>query len=100
MHGRYINREVLRAHGLAIVNLEDDQAQQDFILSIFHAATHTFTQSGTAKIIENHRGSAFIEQIQKVQQVVLERPLGSPSPAQPQQPQHIEPPFPRKKRWP
>src|SRR3990172_11455570 len=66
MHGRHINREQLRARGLKILNLEDDKDQQDFILSIYHATTHSFTHSGAVKIIENHRGNAYIEQVQQV----------------------------------
>ena len=98
MHGRHINREQLRARGLKILNLEDDKDQQDFILSIYHATTHSFTHTGAVKIIENHRGSAFIPQ---VQQVLLQggpplapAPTGPPVPARP-----AEPPFKKKKRW-
>ena len=65
-HGRHLNREVLKNHGMKVIDLEKDKLQQDFILSIFHATTHTFTVTGAVKIIENHQGSAFIQQVQNV----------------------------------
>lgn len=80
MHGRYLNRDTLRAQGLRILNLEDDQDQQDFVLSLFHATTHTFTQSGAMKIIENHLGAAFINQVQQimVEQIPARPALSAP----------------------
>lgn len=74
IHGRYINRDKLREQGLKIVNLEDDKQQQDYILSLFHATTHTFSLSGAVKIIENHLGSAFINQVQQVVVQSVQRP--------------------------
>lgn len=95
MHGRFINRETLRQRQLKIRDLEEDQKQQDFILSIFHATTHTFGNSGTVKIIENHLGNAYINQIQQV----LVQPV--PPPRLPVRDlgrgPGAEPPFPKKK---
>lgn len=93
IHGRYLDREKLRAQGLKITALEDDKLQQDFILSIFHAATHTFTLSGSVKIIENHRGNAFINQ---VREIVLQQT----APVQVAPPGGVPaaPPFQKKKR--
>lgn len=92
MHARHINRDQLRSRGLIIINLEDDKIQQDFILSIFHAATHTFSLSGAVKIIENHLGNAFITQIQQIlvqsQHAAPATPI-TPTPHQP-------PPFKKK----
>ena len=95
IHARHINREELREHGLNILNLEDDKNQQDFILSIFHATTHTFARSGAVKIIENHLGNAYVTQVQQImiqgQQVIPAIPNMSPTP-------HQNPPFQKKKR--
>lgn len=66
-HGRPIPRDELEKRGLKIKHLEDDQIFQDTVLSIFHATTLTFTETGVAKIIENHLGKAFIQQINQVQ---------------------------------
>ena len=94
MHGRHIGRDALKAKGLKIVNLEDDKQQQDFILSIYHATTHTMARSGAVKIIENHRGNAFIEQ---VQQVVVQQQMAAPNPPPELGHRREEPPFPKKK---
>ncbi|HYT14938.1 MAG TPA: hypothetical protein VEL80_00895 [Burkholderiales bacterium] len=94
MHGRHINRERLREKGMNILNLEQDKDQQDFILSIFHATTHTFNLSPAVKIIENHLGNAFINQ---VQQILIQGAAGAPAAPGLPQPRHEEPPFPKKK---
>lgn len=65
-HSRHISRETLRAHGVPVTDLEQDKISQDFVLSIFHAFSHTFTSTGVVKIIENHVGSAYVKQLQKV----------------------------------
>jgi len=93
IHGRYINREKLREQGLKILDLEGDKTQQDFVLSLYHATTHTFAQTGAMKIIENHLGSAYINQVQQI--VVQKNPPQSPT--LPSSGRHEEPPFPKKK---
>lgn len=95
IHGRYLNREQLRDQGLKIVNLEANKQQDDFILSIYHATSHTFTGSGVVKIIENHLGNAFIN---AVQQVVVQPPPTPPPQPQQQPYRREEPPF-KKKRF-
>lgn len=92
MHGRYLNRDTLRAQGLNILNLEDDRDQQDFVLSLFHATTHTFAQSGAMKIIENHLGAAFINQVQQIMVKQIPAQPGLPAPIRKDQP-----PFKKKK---
>ncbi len=94
-HSRYLNRDKLRDHGLKVLNLEDDQQQQDFILSIFHAATHTFTNSGAVKIIENHLGHAYVNQVQQVMVQAAPAPASIAAPIK-----REEPPFQKKKNNP
>lgn len=60
-HNRHIPREQLQSKGLKIVELESDDRLQDLSLSVFHAATHTFTGTSATKIVENHTGRAFIK---------------------------------------
>ena len=60
-HARHIPRTEIENHGLTIFRLEDDQAFQDFALSVFHSVTHTFTEPSAVKIIENHTGRAFVK---------------------------------------
>jgi len=81
-HGRHINREKAKGLGLIIDDLEKDQELQDCILSVFHATTHTFNGTNAVKIIENHKGKAFIKQQQKI--LVQQLP---PSPQPTVQPQ-------------
>jgi hypothetical protein len=94
MHSRYIPREELKARGLKIADLESDKQLQDAVLSIFHATTHTFNMTEAAKIIENHRGNATIQQMQQViiqqQGAQPARPLVAPKASE-------LPPFPKKK---
>jgi hypothetical protein len=63
-HGTHISRDELKSKGLTIDFLENNAEEQDVFLSIFHAMTHTMSMSGVVKIIENHMGHAFLNQIQ------------------------------------
>lgn len=60
-HARPIPRDQLTAKGLIIRNLENNQSEQDAILSVYHATTHTFGSTPCVKIVENHLGKAFIK---------------------------------------
>jgi hypothetical protein len=77
-HGRFISRDRAKALELVIDDLETDQGLQDKVLSVFHAVTHTFNGTSTAKIVENHLGHAFIKSVQ--QQVVFMPQPGNPAP--------------------
>lgn len=97
-HGRPITREELQAKGVNIVPLERDQQAQHLYLSVFHAVSHTFTQTGAVKIIENHLGKAFIKVVQ--QRLVLAgqapaqitaQPVQSPTLQEPQRTKQVKP---------
>ena len=60
-HNRHIPKKELIAKGLKIKCLEKDQELQDLCLSVFHAVTLTFSNTAATKIIESHRGQAFIK---------------------------------------
>ena len=60
-HSRHLDRDELRKQDLNIKDLEDDQNVQDSVLSVYHAATHTFNGTGVVKIIENHMGRCFLK---------------------------------------
>jgi len=60
-HARPIPRDELRARGLIIRDLEANQNEQDAFLSVYHAASHTFSATPCAKIVENHLGKAFMK---------------------------------------
>lgn len=87
-HGRRVSRDEARARGLKIIDLEGDDELQDAVLSVHHAIQHTMSGTPAAKIIENHRGRAFIQ----MSQTMI---LGSPPPGIVQQPPTQQPPLSR-----
>lgn len=76
-HSRHISRDLARAKGLVIDDLEKDSAFQDAVLSVFHATTHTLSGSSAVKIIENQMGRAFVKQLQ-IQVMQIPGPPGQP----------------------
>lgn len=74
-HNRPVTIGDVLAQGLVVTRLEDDQQLQDLVLSVHHAVRHTFNDTGTTKLIENHHGRTYLE-IQIVGQ-------GTPQPAKP-----------------
>jgi hypothetical protein len=87
-HGRRVSREDARAQGLNVTDLEDDDDLQDAVLSVHHAVEHTLSATGTAKLIENHHGRAWIKMTQVIQMVPVQagepRPLPGGAPGLPQ----------------
>lgn len=65
-HNRHISQDVAEQLGLRVVRLEDDNALQDVVLTLHHALTITFAQTPAVKIIENHKGVAYVQRIQTV----------------------------------
>lgn len=74
---------LLHSLRMKIDSLEADQQLQDKVLTVYHAAMHTFSATAATKIIENQNGKAFIK---LVQQRVVPAPQ-APIPPQPPQPQ-------------
>jgi ATP-dependent protease ClpP protease subunit len=64
-HARHISLKAAQNLGLDVVPLEDDQALQDSVLSVHHAAILTMRMTPAVKLIENDRGVAFVQQIQQ-----------------------------------
>jgi hypothetical protein len=60
-HARHISKAQCEAVGLTISALEDNQDLQDAVLTTHHAFMHTFSHTPAVKIIENHRGIAYVE---------------------------------------
>ena len=86
-HDRTISRDLLQAKGLNVVPMEGDQVAQNLFLSVFHAASHTFAQTGALKVIENHLGEAYVTM---VQQAVVAGPAPTQIVARPPQPSPLE----------
>jgi hypothetical protein len=67
-HGRHLHRSELSQRGLNIRQLESDDNLQDLVLSVHHACMLTVSNSGAAKLIENHNGVAHLKVVgQQVQ---------------------------------
>jgi len=79
-HGRPLDARFLKSKGMRVVLLEKDQQLQDKVLTVYHAAMHTFSATAATKIIENHLGRAFIKlaQVQIVQGPQPPRPPRAP----------------------
>lgn len=55
-HGRPIGIDQARGLGLKVAALEDDQALQEAVLSLFHATVATFQMTPCVKVVENSQG--------------------------------------------
>lgn len=68
-HARHLSPATCIEMGLRVDMLEDDQRLQDAVLSLHHVYMLTMSQTAAFKIIENHKGAAFIKaaQVQVVQ---------------------------------
>jgi ATP-dependent protease ClpP protease subunit len=60
-HARHLSASTCKSMGLAVEQLEADQALQDLVLTLHHACIHTLGSTPAVKIIENDRGVAFIQ---------------------------------------
>lgn len=66
-HDRHIHFDECKAIGLKVERLEDDQKLQDLVLTVHHCFMHTLMNTPSLKIIENHKGTAFVKQQVQVQ---------------------------------
>lgn len=60
-HSRHLHIERCKEIGLKINMLEDDQELQEKVLSVHHSCMLTLSSTPAYKLIENHRGVAFIK---------------------------------------
>lgn len=65
-HSRHLSVQKCKEIGLKIVDMENDPELQDLILSIHHICIHTLGATNAFKIIENHDGIAFIQNVQNI----------------------------------
>lgn len=63
-HARHLGIETCKKIGLVIGELEDDNELQDLVLTVHHTYMHTFANSSSIKIIENHDGVATVIHVQ------------------------------------
>ncbi len=60
-HDRPIHIKECQDMGLKVVALEDDDKLQDLVLTVHHCYMHSFMNTQSYKIIENHLGHAIIK---------------------------------------
>lgn len=82
-HNLGIDRDEVRAQGINVADLEQDQDLQDAVLSVHHATIHTFG-GPAAKIVENHFGKAWVKLAGQINfQVPAQPPIVIPAGAAP-----------------
>jgi hypothetical protein len=72
-HNRHLSVQKCKDIGLKVMQLEDDQKLQDLVLSVHHIFFHTLGSTPAFKIIQNHKGIAYILQAQNV--LIHQQPL-------------------------
>ncbi len=65
-HARHISSTKCKEIGLNVKPLEEDGKLQDAVLSVHHASIQTLAGTPAIKIIENHRGKAYVQIVQQV----------------------------------
>jgi ATP-dependent protease ClpP protease subunit len=61
-HDRHIHYDECRDMGLEVKLLEEDNKQQDLVLTVHHCYMNALMNTNAFKMIENHNGVAFIKQ--------------------------------------
>lgn len=62
-HGRRIDRDEARLHGVVVDDLETDQSLQEAVLTAYHLVTLIFEQSPAAKIIMEAGGKQWLKNL-------------------------------------
>jgi ATP-dependent protease ClpP protease subunit len=62
-HARHLSLAKCVEIGLKVSPLEQNADLQDAVLSVHHACIHTLASKAAFKIIENHKGTALIQQV-------------------------------------
>jgi hypothetical protein len=67
-HDRHISLERAVELGIKVVRLEDNDDFQDAVLAVHHACVQTLAATPVIKLIENHKGVAFMQAVKMVAQ--------------------------------
>lgn len=67
-HSRHISKDRALGLGLKVAALETDDKLQEAALTVHHACIQTMAGTPAIKVIENHNGVAFVQQVQLVAQ--------------------------------
>jgi len=87
-HARHLSAEKCHSIGLNVRMLEQDPKLQDAVLTVHHACIHTLSATPAFKLIENHKGVAFIQ----MQTMVLQQPANLEGPKQAEHPPDAQAP--------
>lgn len=63
-HDRHISLERALELGIKVTRLEEDNNFQDAVLTVHHACIQTLSATPVVKLIENHRGVAFMQAVE------------------------------------
>ncbi len=66
-HARHLSSKKAKRIGLNVMRLEDDQDLQEAVLTVHHACIQTLADTPAIKLIENHKGVAYVSAINVVQ---------------------------------
>lgn len=79
-HNKHLGIDRVRAVGVMVEQLEEDQALQDAVLTVHHCFMHTMTSTSAIKVVENHDGVAAVRHVaQQVPPQTISIGLGSPA---------------------
>lgn len=71
-HSRHIHMDECEKIGLVIEKIETDPVLQDLILTVHHCYMHSLGNTASYKMIENHKGAAWVKQAVQMQQIQLQ----------------------------
>jgi len=60
-HGRRIDRDEARSHGVVVDDLEAEQSLQEQVLTAYHVATICFEQTSAAKMLWSNHGQVWLK---------------------------------------
>ena len=61
-HERHIHFDECKDFGLKVMLVEEEQSLQDLVLTVHHCYMHSLQNTASIKMIENHKGAAFVKQ--------------------------------------
>jgi hypothetical protein len=79
-HNKHLGIDRVRAVGVIVEQLEDDQKLQDAVLTVHHCFMHTMTSTTAIKVVENHEGKAAVRHVaQQMPPQTISIGLGGPT---------------------
>lgn len=76
-HSRHVHYEDCEKMGLKMEKIEADPELQDLLLTVHHCYMHALMNTPSFKMIENHRGIAFVK-MDFTGMVAIQQQMGQP----------------------